>query len=265
MEPDRLVARRMDRVCLTVRGDEARQWLQGQLTADVAEPAPGEARYALVVNDKGRVFSDVYVLDRDDGVDLLVPSDRGAPLLERLDRFIVMEDVELALEERAFWVAAGPGADALPGSAVRALGGVGTIGEGADFEAHRVDDAEWERLRIAAGEPRFGADFGEHTLPQEAGLRHAVSFEKGCYVGQEPIVMLEHRGKPPKRLVRGTSAQATVDMPVMQGGREVGRVTSAAGGLVLALVKRKALETEAPLEIGGSPLEGLALIGSDET
>ena len=118
----------------------------------------------------------------------------------------------------------------------------------------------------ARGVPRWGRDFGADTLPQEAGLKHAVSFDKGCYLGQEPVVMLEHRGKPPKRLVRLELEDAVeVGAPVEAAERQVGRVTSAAGTRALALVKRKALEGEAPLEVGGRALTRWALVEGDAT
>jgi len=97
--------------------------------------------------------------------------------------------------------------------------------------------------RLRAGRPVFGADFGPSVLPQVAGLtRRAVSFKKGCYRGQEPVVMLEHRGSPPKRLVR---VQIDASAPVVVGtslrgadGAVLGAITSAAlgpDGVVYAL------------------------------
>ena len=104
-----------------------------------------------------------------------------------------------------------------------------------------------DALRLLRGIPRIDTDFGDFTLPQEAGLKErAVAFGKGCYQGQEAIVMLEHRGRPPKRLVRLQIEGENVPearAPLRHGDRDVGFVTSAAhipnhGVLALGYLKR---------------------------
>jgi len=187
--------------------------------------------------------------------------------VKRLDRFIVMEDVELEPTELCVihtLVEPAREAHATPRIVTQGWDLVVSDAEATLAELEREgfvrgDDALYERLRIEAGKPRLGADFGEHTLPQEAGLKSAVSFSKGCYFGQEPVVMLEHRGKPPKRLVQ-IAPLATSLGPVIVGapvtdaeGREVGTVTSATPDAALALVKRRALEA-GELRVNGQPV-----------
>jgi folate-binding protein YgfZ len=110
-----------------------------------------------------------------------------------------------------------------------------------------VSEAAAECARIEAGRPRLGYDMGSDTMPQEAGLNErAVSFTKGCYVGQETVARLHYRGKPNRHL-RGLrlSAPAERGTPLTLGEKEVGRLGSTCesprlGPIALALVRREA-------------------------
>jgi folate-binding protein YgfZ len=114
-----------------------------------------------------------------------------------------------------------------------------------------LDDAAYERARIEAGVPRMGVDIDERTIPQEAGLeRDAVSFTKGCFVGQELVCRIDTRGHVNRflRRVRGTGLRAGAE--VRLDGRAVGHVTSAAGEVALAMLRREA-EPGARVEVDG--------------
>ena len=113
--------------------------------------------------------------------------------------------------------------------------------------AVEVDVAAAEILRIEAGRPRFGAEMSRETMPAEAGIvEAAVSFTKGCYIGQEPVARLHHRGRPNRHL-RGLRLSAPVAgrrRPAL-GEKQVGRVGSACvspalGPIALAVVRREA-------------------------
>ena len=147
------------------------------------------------------------------------------------------------------------------GLPVRRLGVVGW--DSPEPAGDPIDDASWERARIAAGIAEHGRDFGLDTLPQEVGLKRAVSFEKGCYVGQEPVVMLEHRGQPPRRLARVRLASCP-DLPaeIRAEGALAGTLTSCVEGLGLALIKRKRLESS--LRVNEEALEVLAIVGDED-
>ncbi len=270
-------ARLLDDVVVAATGEDAREWLHGQLTVDLREKSDA-IRYGLVLAVKGKIVGDLHVVDggRSDGdgerFELLLPGSHADAILERLERFLVMEDVELErLPVRVLSIQGPAAADAVPEGvdslAIDRLGHGGrellVPADGADdqlaaLEVPAISEAGWELARIRAGRPRMGVDFGEHTLPQEAGLkRRALAFDQGCYVGQEPVVMLEHRGKPPKRLVRLSLESGPAPAPgdaIVAGEREVGTITSAAadgdGACALALVKRKALEGDAPIMVG---------------
>ncbi len=251
---------------LRVAGPDAHSWLQGQITADLGRIADGPV-YALILTPGGKIVSDAWILEAEGELRVLLPAEAAASAQERLERYLVMEDVTLEMSDAAVLHVLGPEPPpAGPAWPTRRLGEpgwdlVGSPRALADASAgwEELDTAHWERARVEARIPRLGVDFGLDTLPQEAGLLHAVSFDKGCYVGQEPVVMLRDRGKPPKRLVAVRLPQTT-ETEICAGGRSVGRVTSRAGERGLALVKRKALETGG-LEIGGRPLEVLAVLG----
>lgn len=240
-----------DRTVLAVTGDDAREWLQGQLTNDLNAMKRDEAFYAFVLSPKGRVLADVWVIDREQELWLLVPRARLEALLERFERFIIMEDVEL--EPRDDWslvTAQGPAARELQGgyeSDRLGRGGRDFLLSGEDREAElaalrarctelgggQVQKEAWARAHVLRGRPRFGVDFGENTYPQETGLtKLAVSFSKGCYLGQETVMMLQSRGKAPKTLWRFKVDTATPPAPQSEirfDDVPVGEISSAAG------------------------------------
>jgi tRNA-modifying protein YgfZ len=119
-----------------------------------------------------------------------------------------------------------------------------------------VSAEELERLRIQAGTPAWGKEIDDRVLPAEAGLtERAVSFTKGCYIGQEPVARLHYKGRPNRRL-RGLelSAPAAPGASLRLGEKEVGRIGSAClsparGPIALAIVRREA-EPGAELAVG---------------
>ena len=122
--------------------------------------------------------------------------------------------------------------------------------------AAELPDGDAEVLRVESGRPRYGVDLDDSVIPQEAGLNErAVSFTKGCYVGQETVARLFYKGKPNRHL-RGLrlSAPGAAGAPLVLGEREVGTLTSsvvspALGPIGLALVRREA-EPGAELRVG---------------
>jgi tRNA-modifying protein YgfZ len=113
--------------------------------------------------------------------------------------------------------------------------------------ADEVSEAAAEILRVEAGRPRFGAEMTAETMPAEAGIvEEAVSFTKGCYIGQEPVARLHYKGRPNRHL-RGLrlSAGAAAGMRLRHEGRDVGLigtacVSPALGPIALAIVRREA-------------------------
>lgn len=279
-----LVAR-PDHAVLELEGSEAAEFLQGQVTNDIESLSPGEGCYAALLDHKGKLRTDLRVTclaaDR-----LIVDSElAGRRMLAHtfemysLGRQVTSKDVT---DERLLLSLIGPAArarlDGAPPEAEHAcidgaLGvyvstdlGVDLIIDVADEAAVReqlavdeVPEAVAEILRVERGRPRLNIDMDSSTMPQEAGINdRAVSFTKGCYVGQETVARLFYRGKP-NRHMRGLklTARAEHGAPIMLGEKQVGTLGSvtdspALGTIALALIRREA-EPGADVLVEGSP------------
>jgi folate-binding protein YgfZ len=231
------VVRRTDRAVLAITGADRAAWLQGLVTNDVAALTPGESRYAAYLTPQGRMITDMTVTARPDRLLLDVPAPLAAPLCERLDALIFAEDAQVLDQRQALemWTAItpeGPLADAIV-----------EVGQPHGFPYPEISFDTFEVVRIERGIPRFLVDMDTDIIPLEAGIEdRAISFTKGCYVGQEVIVRVTHRGggRVAKKLVRwkADSSAAVVPLPgsrilaadpstPLGAGRDIGRVTSA--------------------------------------
>lgn len=286
---------------LLVRGNDAAEYLQGQLTNDVEALAPGEGCYAALLDRKGHIQSDMRVLhasavpspqtdgERNSAAGFWIDTEAEALEVVRrhLETYKIGREVEIAelTAELAILSLIGPRSVEIAATAVlpehaseaTSIAGVECLavgtGEGIDLiaaaaeaeglrEALRAAGAAEvapeaaEVLRIEAGRPRFGAEMSAETMPAEAGIvEAAVDFEKGCYIGQEPVARLHYKGRPNRRL-RGLelSAPAAPGTGLRLGEKEVGRIGSACvsparGPIALAIVRREA-EPGAELAVG---------------
>ncbi len=278
-----------DRGLLVVSGAEAAEYLQGQLTNDLEGLEPGAALYAALLDRKGHMQADMRVLRPGEEPELLLDLEpAGLEAARRhLQMYKIGREVEVSdeSERHSLLSLIGPRAVEIAGTAVLSESGcettsvagaqcvaVGTVA-GVDLifataKREQVRDAllgagavevspeAAEILRIEAGRPRFGAEMGTETMPAEAGIvEQAVSFTKGCYIGQETVARLHYKGKPNRHL-RGLrfSAPAKPGDALRLGGKEVGSVGSAAlspalGPVGLAIVRREA-EPGATLAVG---------------
>jgi len=246
---------RDDLCVIDLDGEDQRTWLNGQISNDVRQTRKGDAVYALVLNVRGKIVCDLWAVDRGAAFSLIVPVAASDTLRAQLEQYIIMEDVTLSVRDDAVIVSVqGPHALAVA-SAVAApafrcdelgVGGVHVIATKKDAatltaqliaRAHdvgggEVDDAAFELARLRRAVPRFGRDFDNSHYPQEAGLKQrAVSFSKGCYLGQEVVCTLESRGKLTRKLVAfrvAGDAAKSGDTIATNGGDESGRVTSLA-------------------------------------
>lgn len=226
------VRTREDLVLIDVRGDDRRQWLNGQLTNDVRGVTADDSVYALAVTVRGKIMADAWVFERTERLGVVLPRAAAESVLASFERQIIMEDVSLEPTPARLVVVHGEhGAELLDASGVERhrhdeLGRgdwLGIFENEAAFEqswpallrsvrergGDLVGDAGFELARLRAARPRFGQDFWDQHYPQEAGLlTDAVSFNKGCYLGQEVICTLENRGRTSRRLVAlaGTGA-----------------------------------------------------------
>ena len=271
---------RSDRGKLALSGADAAAFLQGQVTNDVESLAPGAGCYAAFLTPKGKMLGDLRILNTGD--ELLLDTERVAlqPLFNMIRHFSLGYQVELHKRtlERGMLSLIGPEAmaragvsdlpaeehahtavsiEALPVRAIRTQLGIDLLCDSADTDALRtvlvdagavpVGETAVECLRVEHGRPRYGVDLDETVIPQEAGLNErAVSFTKGCYVGQETVARLFYRGKPNRQL-RGLrlSGPAEAGDELHFEGRTVGRITSVAssprfGPIALAFVRREA-------------------------
>ena len=225
------VVRRTDRGVLTITGADRAAWLQGLVTNDVASLAPGETRYAAYLTPQGRMITDLNVISRADRLLLDVPAPLAASLRERLDGLIFAEDAQV-LDSSAtleVWSSIGPNDGAIIDVIVEA-------GQPHGVSYPEINLDTFEVVRIERGIPRFLADMETETIPLEAGIEdRAISFTKGCYVGQEVIVRVTHRGggRVAKKLVRWKADPSAAVVPlagarIFSEARDIGRVTSAA-------------------------------------
>jgi folate-binding protein YgfZ len=223
------VVRRADRGVLAVSGADRGAWLQGLLTNDVESLKEGESRYAAYLTPQGRMISDMNVMAVGERLLLDVPAPLTAPLREKLDGLIFSEDVQIADERGTLTV----------WTVIREAEFIDVIADAlpADYASlTEVNLDTFEVIRIERGVPRFLADMNEDTIPLEAGIEdRAISFTKGCYVGQEVIVRVTHRGggRVAKKLVRWIADPSAEVVPlpdsrIFSFDRDIGRVTGAA-------------------------------------
>ena len=251
-----------DRGVLKVSGPEAGAFLQGLLTNDVMALQQGEARYAALLSPQGKILFDFLVFCGADGFYLDILKAQAADLAKRLGFYKLRAKVEIAD------LSAGLGIAAFARDPVLATGYRDPRHEGLGWRAILPlaglagEDENYKARRIALGVPKGGADFvyGD-TFPHEANLDwlHGVDFKKGCYVGQEVVSRVEHRGLARKRIVRvryGAVAPA-LGAEVVAGDVALGVMGSSADGMGLAMLRvdRVAEAAGVPVMAGGVGVE----------
>jgi folate-binding protein YgfZ len=252
---------RSSRGRLVLTGAEVADFLQGQVSNDVEALLPGSGCYATLLTAKGKIRCDMRIL-RGDSWFLLDSEPQALPVLEHMVRvYSIGRDVHATRDARELWSIIGPAAcaalDNPPPAAehshtegqlglyVATYNGVDIVGERPDLPEMTSETAEI--LRIESGRPRLGFELGDDVIPQEAGINErAISFTKGCYVGQETVARLFYKGKPNRHL-RGLRLSEPMERGAVIHGatRELGRIGSTCvsptfGPIALALVRREA-------------------------
>jgi folate-binding protein YgfZ len=235
---------------LRVIGPEREKWVQGMQTNDVAAAPYGGAVAASFLNGKGRLVAQGLVWRNPDELILTTIPERLDALHAHLDKLLIMEDCELSRAEGLRRLRFCPGPEPL-GRHSDVTGSLQPLGlellvpesRAGELVASlpKADAAAVERWRIAVGVPAWGSELDEESTPVEAGIDREVSFDKGCYVGQEVIAMATFRGRVAWNLVRlqvdGRAPQVgqRLDERATPGKR--GRVTSALqlGGIAVLL------------------------------
>lgn len=276
-----------ERAMLLVSGPDAAEYLQGQLTNDIEGLEPEQGCYAALLDRKGHLVADMRVLrlshSHPDQLWLDTEPIAFEPLRKHLETYKIGREVEIAdaTPEWTITSVIGPASvevagvppvspehaqsyserDGIEVLAVATDHGVDLITrpQAADAVTQRliaagaveVSEEAAEIIRVEAGRPRFGLDMGPESMPAEAGIvERSVDFEKGCYIGQEPVARLHYRGKP-NRSLRGLrlSAPAERGDSLVLGEGDLGRlgtscISPALGPIALAIVRREAVEGE---------------------
>jgi folate-binding protein YgfZ len=274
-----------DRGVVKVAGDGARSFLHGLVTADILELAPGTARFCALLTPQGKIIADFIVAEAPaaDGGGFFLDVQRAlcATLVAKLNIYklrakVIVEDLSEVLAVLAAWDGGGTTkggktrfglsyADPrLPALGLRVmlpphLAAAAAIELGATL----VDAAQYEAHRIALGVPQGGLDFSYgDAFPHETDMDQlgGVDFTKGCYVGQEVVSRMEHRGTARSRAVpvRYDGAAPAAGAAVTAGDRQVGTMGSAAAGRAVALLRldrvAEAILRGDPLLSGGVPI-----------
>jgi len=293
---------------VAVAGPDRAAFLHGLLTNDTAALTPGTGCYAAWLTPQGRMLCDLHVLESGDMILLDAPAAEVQPAAVRLEQFHFTENVEIATlaSLRSVWVH-GPEAPKILGAEYGAwmqyqnarvdLAGVSVVIARIDqlavpgfviyVDAQQEDEvtaalasrgalhatpATLNAARIEAGYPVFGVDMTNDTIPLEAGIEdRAISLTKGCYVGQEVIIRVLHRGhgRVARRLVR---LQVEGDAPprdskVFTGDREIGVITSSAesprlGALALGYLHRDFVEPGTAVQVQSGDTRARAVVSS---
>jgi folate-binding protein YgfZ len=256
----RLIPETADIVWFT--GPDSVRFLNDLISQEVGSLAPGRVVRSLLLSPRGKLDHLLWALRDEEGIGLVTASGRGDDLAAKLGRYRIRVKVEISPPESLFLVLGDVGLEpgywerrdsglvaGLPwgGPPLNLVGG-DTPGYGS------LTPAEWESLRIEELEPRFGVDVDESTIPQESGLvAESVDFFKGCYLGQELVARIDSRGHVNKhlRLLEFAGEPPSPGAVVFEGEREVGAITSVAGDIGLAMVRRE-VPLGASVSAGGS-------------
>lgn len=268
---------RSDRFWIAVSGPDAAEYLQGQVTNDTEELATGAGAYAALLDRKGHLQADMRILRlAEDSFLIDTEAATGAVLLKHLTMYKIGRKVEVEETSRSLFSLVGPASFEVTGLApggehafteatiagasclvaATALG-LDVICEPDSGEAVRaqleadnaipVSETAAEIIRVERGIPRFGFDMTGANMPAEAGIvDRAISFTKGCYIGQEPVARLHYKGRPNRHL-RGLRPSGPVSQgdPVRLGDRQLGEIgtstlSPASGRIALSILRKEA-------------------------
>ena len=255
-------------------GSDRVRYLNGQVTNDVRQASASQTLYACVTDAKGRIAGDVFIHAASDALMVDAEGSLREALGPRLERYIIADDVELADDSDAWrlWHVFGPAASAFtPGengvlkSTRLGLEGVDIWCPTSSGPPQAIGPAlsaeDFETLRILHGIPRHPNELNAEVFPPEAGIEsRAMSYTKGCYIGQEVLSRIRTTGKMPRELVRWRSyAPVTPGESVFAAGDQVkaiGTITSSVRHPVLeeyvglAFVKQGSVTVHSKLPVG---------------
>lgn len=239
---------RPDRAVISIRGEGALAFLHNLLTCDVAGLAVGQVAYGALLSPQGKILHDLFVFDAGESVLLDCAASQQAALLQKLMLYklrakleiVARDDLEVAVGEEGY---ADPRNQAL---GHRFFAAAGSFNAGNGYDAARI------ALGLADSEQDIGSNI---LFPHEANfdLIGGVSFSKGCYVGQEVVSRMQHRGTARSRIL---AIECSSDAPakgteIRSGATLIGEVLSSVGQQALALIRTDRLaEATEPLLAG---------------
>lgn len=295
----------IDRLAIT--GADRQRFVNAYITCDLKALAPGQGAYGFFTNPQGRILADATFLALEDRFWVELPAGQGEAVAAHLRKFLIADRVEIAPLAAVPLALAGPDAAALLGAAAAGLPEGERAHARVSWEGFEVTLARTPRLGFAAwtlwgapesaaalaerlvaagagpvgaeaqeivraerGIPRYGRDFGAQNFPQETGIEEAVSYTKGCYLGQEVVARIHYRGGVQKALA-GLLFE-TLPAPgtaLSLDGREVGTVTTAVDSIALgkpiglAILHKRGAEPGTRLERadgGGAEVRALPFV-----
>lgn len=278
---------------LELLGKDRLRFLHNYVTCDVKGLSPGAGAYGFFTSPQGRILSDAVLLALEDRLWVEVGPGQEEPIGAHLKKYILADRVEVrGLDDMLPIAVLGPRAEEVLGADLSALGEAWSHARiavhGTEVELQRrglmgvpawtlwvsasvaaplverlieqgarpVGFEALEGLRVEAGIPRFGRDFGPDNFPQETGIEEAVSYTKGCYLGQEVVARIHYRGGVQnvlrKLAFEGTApAQTPAGIALLHDGREAGRATTIVGSMGLGILHRRAAEPGTRVEVEG--------------
>jgi len=268
---------------LSVEGPDSATWLNGIVTCDTTAVSAESGGWGLLLGKTGKIQAELQLVGRSDRLFVAVSGGDAAAVSDLLEHYLVMEDAELrpAPEVRFVCVfgthaaeraaAFAPSPSAMPwaggeGAAFAVLESeLSAVLDQARLQGARIEVELPAATRVALGLPSYGVDFGQKDNPHEASLdRRAVSWSKGCYLGQEVVCMQDMRGRVKRRLARLEGH----DVPWQNGSdvvcedqTHVGLVTTVAGGQAIASLSAPWFEPGRELYVLGRPVRVLPLSG----
>jgi tRNA-modifying protein YgfZ len=236
-----------DRAVLRLGGRDRATFLQGLVTADILGLVAGASCWAALLTPQGKILFDFLVVEQDDGTLIDCARQQREELAKRLAFYKLRAQVTVEPVAGLMVAAAPPDvAIAVPSATVYADPRLAAMGKRAfvsedDVSTLNADASDFRATRIALGIPDTVEDIGSGVLfPHEANLDQlgGVSFTKGCYVGQEVVSRMEHRGTARNRILP-IAADRPLDKgsDITGGGRGLGQVLSTAGTQALALIR----------------------------
>ncbi len=257
---------------LLAAGDDARAFLHAQLTNDVENLAPGQARYAGWCSAKGRLLASFLVAHYSGGFLLQLSRDLVPAVLKRLSMFVLRSKVKITdvtgqWAQYGVWEPAG-------GNALAVSESDGSVSIGIDAGRRLVlapegrfspnaTAGDWALAEIRAGRALITQPTQDQFVPQMVNLELSggVDFKKGCYPGQEIVARAQYRGAVKRRMVHLKGAALTPGQELFSDGQSSGMVVNAAGDESLAVLQVSAIEAKSPIcaQPQAAPLELLPL------